>query len=205
MVMSCDENADLLDASNWSITPPLKYDPEWPGVAKGTSAGNIEGTLTVFPNGKLYNVMRYDTTQTDIKYGKILAYEVDAENPDAPLKFSQAIDFPANLSKFMIKKDEVTGKYISLATRITEPDKISARNLLSLMVSDDCEHWEVAADIIDKRDEDYQKVGFQYVDFEIEGDDIIFLCRTAMNNATGFHDTNYQTFHEIKDFRKLIK
>ena len=34
-----------MDASNWSITPPLKYDPEWPGVAKGMSAGNIEGTL----------------------------------------------------------------------------------------------------------------------------------------------------------------
>lgn len=205
MVMSCDENADLMDAANWSITPPVKYNPDWEGVAKGKSAGNIEGTLAVAPNGKLYNIMRYDTAQTDIKYGKILAYEVDTENPDAPLKYSHAIDFPANLSKFMIKKDEVTGKYISLASRITDSEKISARNLLSLMVSDDLEHWEVAADIIDKREEDCEKVGFQYVDFEIEGDNIIFLCRTAMNNANSFHDTNYQTFHEIKDFRKYIK
>ena len=205
MVMSCDENADLMDASNWSITPPLKYDPEWPGVAKGTSAGNIEGTLVVAPNGKLYNIMRYDTTQTDIKYGRILAYEVNTENPYAPLKYSHAIDFPANLSKFMIKKDDVTGKYISLATRITEPEKFTARNLLSLMVSDDLEHWEVAADIIDKRNENHEKVGLQYVDFEIEGNDIIFLCRTSMNNANDYHNSNYQTFHEIKDFRKLIK
>lgn len=205
MVMSCDENADLLDASNWSITPPVKYNPDWEGVAVGNSAGNIEGTLVVAPNGKLYNIMRYDTTQTDIKYGKILAYEVDDKNPDAPLKYSHAIDFPANLSKFMIKKDEVSGKYITLATRITEPEKFTARNLLTLMVSDDLEHWEVAEDIIDKRNEDHQKVGLQYVDFEIEGDDIIFLCRTAMNNANDYHNTNYQTFHKIKDFRKLIK
>ncbi|MBE6762720.1 MAG: exo-alpha-sialidase, partial [Ruminococcaceae bacterium] len=48
------------------------------------------------------------------------------------------------------------------------------------------------------------KIGFQYVDFEIEGDDIIYLCRTAMNNAHNYHDANYSTFHRIKNFRDLI-
>ncbi|MBR2465887.1 MAG: hypothetical protein IKB38_03020 [Clostridia bacterium] len=46
------------------------------------------------------------------------------------------------------------------------------------------------------------KVGFQYVDFEFDGDDVIFLCRTAINGAASYHDSNCQTFHRIKDFRK---
>ena len=37
----------------------------------------------------------------------------------------------------------------------------------------------------------------------IEGEDIIYLCRTAMNNANNFHDSNYSTFHRIKNFRNI--
>ncbi|MDO4741133.1 MAG: hypothetical protein Q4A66_10730, partial [Eubacteriales bacterium] len=33
MVMSCDENADLLNPENWHFTDPVPYDPEWPGTA----------------------------------------------------------------------------------------------------------------------------------------------------------------------------
>ena len=205
MVMSCDENDDLLSAKSWHITPPVKYSPEWEGTAKGQSTGNIEGTLAVSPGGRIYNIMRYDTTKTEPNYGIVLAYEVNKADPDAPLEYSHAINFPANLSKFMIKYDEKSKRYLSLANRITDKNNISARNLLSLMVSEDLEEWKTAADIIDMRDKDPAFVGYQYVDFEIEGEDIIFLSRTADNNAASFHDTNYQTFHRIKDFRKLIK
>ena len=103
----------------------------------------------------------------------------------------------------MIQFDKVSGLYYSIASRITEPDKIRARNLLSLMVSKDLLHWDVAVDLLDYRTEDHTLVGFQYVDFMIEGDDILYLCRTAMNGAHNFHDANYQTFHRIHNFRDL--
>ena len=61
----------------------------------------------------------------------------------------------------------------------------------------------MALDIFDYRDCSPWKVGFQYVDFEFDGDDIIFLCRTAINNANSYHDSNYSTFHRIKNFRNL--
>ncbi len=54
------------------------------------------------------------------------------------------------------------------------------------------------------RADDMDKVGFQYVDFEIKGDDIIYLCRTAYNNAATYHNSNYSTFHRVTDFRKLL-
>ncbi len=197
MVMSCDENADLLDPDSWHFSEPLRYDPNWEGTASDGFKGNIEGTLCIANDGKLYNLMRYQTSEK-----KILAYLVNTNDPDAPLSYSHAIDFPANLSKFMIKKDKKSGKYYSIATRrLDEPQ--TRRNLLSLMSSSDLKNWSVVCDLIDKRNEDPGKIGFQYVDFEIEGDDIIFLCRTAVNGAHNYHDSNYQTFHRIMNFRKI--
>ena len=199
MVMSCDENADLLDPENWSFTPPVKYNPDWEGVAEDGIRGNIEGTLTVAPDGKLYNIMRY---QTQLEK-KILAFKIP-ENPDAPIEYSHAIDFVGNLSKFMIKYDDVSKKYFSIISRRIDEPK-TARNLLALAVSDDLNNWDIVCDLIDRRYDDPQMVGFQYIDFEIEGDDIIYLSRTSMNNAKNYHDANYSTFHRIENFRKLMK
>lgn len=203
MVMSCDVNDDLLIPENWHFTPPVKYDPNWEGVAKGPSTGNIEGTLTIAPDGNLYNIMRYDMCQTEPNYGLILAYKVNPEDPDAPLEYSRAIKLPGNHSKFMIKKDEVTAYYYTIISRIDCPERIYRRNLLSLMRSKDLDNWELVTDIFDFRDHDKEKVGFQYVDFSIEGEDIIMLVRTALNNAHNFHDANYSTFHRLKNFRSL--
>ena len=73
------------------------------------------------------------------------------------------------------------------------------------MESSDLNKWNIVCDLLDFRDADKNKIGFQYVDFEIENDDIIYLCRTAINNAHNFHDANYSTFHRIKNFRSLLK
>lgn len=197
MVMSAEIGTDILVAENWSFSEPVKYNPDWKGLPKGESAGNIEGCL-VEKNGILYNVMRYDMTKMTPNYGQIVAYEVDTAYPENPIKYSHCISFPANHAKFVIKFDEKTKKYYSIANRITSEENASARNLLSLLVSDDLEHWDVLKDIVDKRECDKDKVGFQYVDFIIEDGVIRYLCRTAMNNANSFHDSNYSIFGEIE-------
>lgn len=201
MVMSASVDDDLLDAKSWSFTEPVVYDPSWPGVAKGSACSNIEGTLVVSPSGELLNVMRYGIGHCEPSFGKVIAYKVDTSDPEAPLAYSHTIDFPANESKFMIKYDEISRKYWSVATRIDCAEHIDNRNLLSLLVSDDLKHFRVAKDIFDYRHADPRKVGFQYVDFAFEGDDIRFMCRTAMNNADNFHNSNYATFDRIENFR----
>ena len=203
MVMSCRVEDDLLDPENWHFTPPVKYDPTWPGTVNGEALGNIEGTLCLSPDGVLYNVMRYTIVSGDPAYGLVLAYKVNTEDPDAPLEYSHAIEMPCNNSKFMIQYDAVSGKYYSVATRIDCKERIGGRNLLSLLRSGDLKNWDVVCDLIDRRDEDMEKVGFQYVDFLFEGDDILYLCRTAMNGAHNYHDANYSTFHRIRNFRAL--
>ena len=132
------------------------------------------------------------------KSGYALVYEVDTVNHDAPLKYSYCMKFNANFSKFMIKYDTKSKRYITIASHIPN------RNYLVLMVSDDLKSWNIACDLLDYRNDDPSKIGFQYIDFEIENDDIIYLSRTAMNNAHSFHDSNYSTFHTIKNFRRLL-
>ncbi len=198
MVMSCDVNDDLLVPENWSFTEPVKFDyfvPELEALQKPVMT--IEGTLAVSPEGELLNIMRFG------KRNNVLAYKVNTENPEAPLEFNSLIHFEANFSKFMIKYDAVSKKYYSVATRLYENSSEWARNLLSLMSSADLKNWEVVCDLMDYRHCDCEEIGFQYVDFEFEGDDIIYLCRTAMNNPHNFHDANYSTFHRIKNFRDL--
>ena len=193
MVMSCDEKDDLLVPENWSFTEPRVFDHFAEEVADlPIPTMTIEGTLAVSPAGKLLNIMRFG------KRGHAIAYEVNTSNHEAQLTYSQLINFPANFSKFMIKYDEVSKKYYSVATRVYDPAHTSDRNLLSLLCSDDLTEWRVVCDLHDHRHEDREKVGFQYVDFEMEGDDLIYLCRTAINNANNFHDANYSTFGRIK-------
>ena len=201
MVMSAPLGSDLLDPNSWSFSEPVKYDPEWKGVPKGESAGNIEGQLVVI-DGELHNVMRYSMEKLERKWGLVVDYKVNASDPEAQLEYVRCIEYPCNNTKFQIKYDSVSGKYYSIGSRIFDPEKIRARNLLSLLVSDDCLNWHVAHDIIDMRETDTEKIGFQYVDMMIDGDDIIFLCRTAINGAANYHDSNYSTFHRIKNFRQ---
>lgn len=200
MVMSCDENADLLVPESWSFTKPRAFGyfaPELEGMSLPMMT--IEGTLTIAPDGKLLDIMRFG------KRGKALCYEVDKNNHEKRLIYSRLMDFPANFSKFMIKYDAVSGKYYSIVCRLYEGCNNSARNYQTLMSSSDLVAWRDECKLYDLRHMDRNKVGLQYVDFEFEGEDIIYLCRTSINGANSFHDSNYSTFHRIKNFRNIGK
>lgn len=196
LVISIDENDDLMVAENWTFTDPIKFDifaPELEGLT--SNAMTIEGTLVKAPDGKLLNIMRFE------KHGYVIAYALkDTET----LSYSHIIEMPTNHSKFTIRYDEVSQKYYAIVSEKYGDCKPGARNLLSLVVSDDLEKWEVASRLIDYRHMDAKAVGFQYVDFFFDGSDILYLSRTALNGANNFHDSNQITFHRIKDFRNLV-
>jgi len=46
------------------------------------------------------------------------------------------------------------------------------------------------------------RVGFQYVDWQFDGDDIVPVCRFSWTGAN-FHDANLITFHRVSHFRDL--
>jgi len=206
-VISIDENADLCNPDNWILSPFVSYDPKWPGVIQGGNPSVLEGNLVVTPEGGLVNILRYETVGGDPEYGKAILMRVDDEHPDAPQSFESCIDFPGNLSKFSIRRDEQTGIYLAL---VNQPHKpwYKARNILSLAISKDLINWKIAKDLINYEDKDWPEgalhVGFQYPDFFIEGDSLYFVSRTALNGAHNYHDANYITFHRVESFRELL-
>ena len=196
MVMSAPVDSDLLDSDSWTFSEPVKYDPSWKGVAIGESSGNIEGSLVEI-NGTLYNFMRYDMSRTVPNRNLAVVYKVNTSDPSAPLEYDRCIEFTGAHSKFIVKYDPKRKKYFSIASRLRDDMLQNSRNLLSLMVSDDGFNWRLVRDIYDYTHISRYEVGFQYVDFIIEGDEIIFQCRTATNKASGYHDNNQSTFDRI--------
>jgi hypothetical protein len=160
--------------------------------------------MLVVMDGELHNIMRYSMSKLERKWGLAVDYRVDTKHPEAPLAYVRCIEYPCNNSKFAIVYDEVTGLYWSIGSRIYDGEKIRARDLLSVLVSENARDWRVAWDEIDMRGIDHMLIGFQYVSMEIDGDDLIYQCRTAINGAHNYHDSNYATFHRIRHFRDRI-
>ncbi|MBR4033932.1 MAG: hypothetical protein IKJ04_03915, partial [Clostridia bacterium] len=155
--------------------------------------GGIEGNVTFTPDGKIVDFLRFsDRTALILNY--------DPDDPEAEMTLDSVIPFPATASKFNIVFDRVSKKYYSIVSyALDEP--ATKRNLLSLIRSDDLREWSLCRHLIDRRDNDPKQVGFQYVDFFIESEDILCLCRTAVNGANSFHNSNFTTFHIIENFR----
>ena len=203
MCASVDENADLLCAENWSFSDPVPYDPDWEGAAVGKSGGCLEGCMTVAPDGTLYNVLRYEIGKCKPSFGKAVVMRPDVIDPEAPMRFEGVIDFPGNHAKFEILYDKRADRYFSIVSYLdaTHP---KGRNLLSLISSKDLEHWSLVRHIWDYSHLPESQVGFQYVDFIIEGEDILLLSRTSFNGAANFHDANYSVFARLQNFRTWL-
>lgn len=202
-LLSIALDADLLQAENWHITELVAYDPTWKGSVEGDTRGFLEGNAVALPDGGIANILRYTTDKGSPKYGLVPILRGSCEDPDQKLVFDRYVPFPGNLSKFDILFDDVSGCYYSIVCRIYDEQIPGARNLLSLIKSTDLEHWEIVTDLLDYTKEDHKTVGFQYVSFIFDGDDLLYLSRTAFNDAQSFHDNNFITFHRVSNFRKL--
>jgi len=214
-VASVPVDSDLMDEKNWTVTPFLKFDPNWEG-AVGEPWGPCmfeEGNILLNREGELvmllrYNSHRYDIPEADGTKIKVIMLKVNTENPAAPLAFKKIIPFNGTFSKFYIRYDEQTDLYYAMLNRMTT-NKIWQRNVLSLFSSYDLEHWNVERDLINLEDlewhEDNWHAGLQYPTWFIEGNDIIAAVRTAMNNAGSFHNANAITYHRFKNFRDKYK
>ena len=94
--------------------------------------------------------------------------------------------------------------YLAIGNICVDPQTPAQRNVLALQCSRDLHEWRVAEILLDYRDEDPRDVGFQYIYFIIDGDDILYLSRTSLNGARNFHDANYSVMHRVKDYRRLL-
>jgi len=202
-MLSVDANADLLNPENWHMTEPVYYDATWPGAVDGPCPGCIEGNAVVSPDGKLCDYLRIDHANANPAYGKAVILEMT--DTDAPMKLRRIVDCPVGSnSKFQLRRDPETGVYLAVGSEVVNPAAPRQRTVLSLCISRDFETWEVVHRLIDRREADPQKEGYQYVDWQFDGSDLIVVCRTAVNAAHNYHDSNCITFHRVANFRQWL-
>lgn len=209
LVISAPEDADLLDAASWRMSNKLPFDAgKVPADWGDHGPGFLEGNVIAGPDGTLWDIMRL-STEPYSDYAAMVKVSPGGETVSLDYEHD-IIHLPGGTHKFTIRRDPVTGIYLTLSNNNTVPGSASQRNILSLSASENLRDWRVVKTLLRDesglREEDSIRLtGFQYADWQFDGDDLICLVRTAYRGAVRFHDSNRITFHVLKGFRNLLK
>ncbi len=188
LVLSARVDADLLDRRSWKRS--RLFDHPWQG------AQCIEGNVVVAPDDSLVNILRCNR----VDFAAIARVFPDGSGLEADCQ-EDLIPFPGGGSKFTIRLHEPSALYWALTNPRRDPT--AKRNRLCLMSSPDLRRWDIRRLVLAHPDPEYH--AFQYVDWRFDGDDIVFVSRTAYDDGEGgahnYHDANYLSFHRIHGFR----
>lgn len=203
-MMSVPVNADLLVAKNWTFSNRIARNETWLG---GKFGGWLEGNAVRAPEGQVVDILRVEQPDYPEK-----AAIVRISNDGRTATFdprNDFIDMPGGSKKFTIRYDAASKKYWTLTNftpkefEAPRPSKI--RNTLVLASSTDLKTWTNHQTVL-QHPEPAQH-GFQYVEWLMEGEDLIAAVRTAFDEPDGTpannaHDANYLLFVRVKQFRK---
>lgn len=207
MMISAPVNADLLNADNWRKTNFLPYDSTY--LSDKFNAW-LEGNAVVSKEGGMLDVLRVDVPAGHEEYAALISISKNGKKASFN-KETGFVKMPGASKKFSIRYDKQTDRYWALINAVDTVYKsktpASIRNQLVLGSSADLKNWEIHKQLLFHTD--ISKHGFQYVDWQFEQNDIIFVSRTAYDDAAGgannFHDANFMTFHRIENFRNYVK
>lgn len=207
-VISASLNKSLLDAGNWRKTNILPFNENY--LDKNFGAW-LEGNIVVNPDGKIVNLLRVHAGKLNKEFAAIV--QVDKIGKKASFDGESFIPMNGASKKFTIRYDKSSRLYLALVNYVAEDvaadvSKDKIRNNVALIKSKDLKKWELVKDKI-LYHPDLKHFGFQYIDWQFEGNDIIFVSRTAYLDQEGLansaHNANMLTFHRIENYKSLIK
>jgi hypothetical protein len=229
-VISAPADSDLLKASSWTMSNKLPFDPAWVPKQWGETRkpGWREGNVVAAPDGQLWDIMTFEAGPLAAEKSA----RIRIEDGGRRISFDPAtgyFDLPGCKAKLTIRRDPATGKYFTIGNCITDaklllelasdPDTtftrfhrdhtMRQRNRSMLTVSDDLWNWRVLKVVCSDTSgllpvDSIRLTGFQYTDWQFEGDDIIFAVRVAQRGAGTFHDANQILYGVIENFRSLL-
>ena len=232
-MVSAPVDADLLHAASWRMSTKLPFRPAWTPDAWGpvTLPGWREGNVVAAPDGQLWDVLTFEAQPLaqDVAamvkiedQGRRLSFEPSSE-AEGPGGF---IPFPGGKAKFTVRRDPVSGAYLTLSNVVPDQDWLISRwqasqqqgvhlhqrqrNVLGLCASDDLYRWRVVKTLMQDDsgllpEDSVRLTGYQYVDWQFDGDDLIYVVRTASRGARNFHDSNRILFGRERGFRSLLE
>ncbi len=198
-VLMCNENSDILDPKNWTVS----------GSYKSRYYNPIESNAVVGPDGGVWVISRSDELGVD---GAFLMKLDDNNNlvPYTGVDATSTISIPTTPNKFTCRYDEKTGYYYALTCPSVTDNYHMQRNYLALVVSKDLVNWEMCEMVLCDREICNEVVSisqhaFQYVDWVFDGDDILLTVREAAENAVCWHEGHMITFYRIENYADLVK
>jgi len=198
-VLSIPEDADLLVRGNWIQSEMIEH--AW------SKTQWIEGNVAVDPEGNLVDLLRTNwlgaSPQTAVGYvDRAALVRVSEDGCRMVLDADRDLfAMPGGGVKFTVRFDPVSQRYWSLGNKQLDPP--ANRNRLYLASSPDLRHWNTERLLLAHPETDFH--AFQYVDWIFDGEDILYVSRTAYDDGAGgahnYHDANYITFHAVRRFR----
>lgn len=209
MMISAPVHSDLLNAKNWRKTNYLPYDSTY---LDGDFGAWIEGNAVVDPDGNVVDILRVNGSRFTQEHAAIVKISRNGKKATFDPR-TGFIDLPGGGKKFTIRYDEKSKRYWMLSNYV-KPElqydikrAFGIRNTQALCSSPDLRNWTVHKIVLDHPERWHH--AFQYVEWQFDGDDIIFLSRTAYDDDTGgahsSHDANFLTFHRIRNFRDFMQ
>lgn len=202
-VMSAPVESDLLRADSWTLSSRAD-----------TSRGPF-GKEAVITEAQIVASPETGVVVMPKIGGKAFTALLRAGKDPGKLRDPRAEDwvsFPGGEKKFAAGFDPVTGSFFALSNPVLPAYEDSGwppemiRNAAALLVSRDLREWRVATIFLETPQVDYE--AFQYLSYDIDGDDLVIASRTAFAIGDGRpprgHDSNLTTFHRIENFRRYL-
>ncbi|MBR7962667.1 exo-alpha-sialidase [Burkholderia vietnamiensis] len=203
LVMSAPVDRDLLDTRNWRVSAHLPSDRRWLGGRfQSWEEGNAVGRQDAAPA-----IMLRVNTDNGPEKAALVATADDGRT----LSFDPARDFvdlPGGGKKFTIRFDTTSKQYWTITNAV--PKRVGpvnlerVRNMLVLLSSPDLRQWSARRVLLQHAD--VKRHGFQYADWQFDGNDIIAVLRVAFDDPDGGaasqHDSNFITFLRVRRFRQ---
>ena len=211
IAIAADLGGDLLDPASWRRSNPLPFPgvpPELvrygkPGVALWLEPNvvAVQGRILVISTVKIFSA---EGSQTP---GIAAVGEVEDDGRAMRYRFVQYYPTPGGQLKFSILWDDVSGLFwrtmnlpASAAAAEWGDTGPGDRRMLCLSYSLDALNW-MTAGCIALTPNAWE--GFQYAQPCIDGDDLLVIARTSLNEENQ-HDANTITLHRIRQFRALV-
>ena len=159
-------------------------------------------------DGAVYGLYRTEC-QPNGNYAILFRLSEDRTRLELLPNDQSLIRLPTTVSRFIVRYDEISDRYICVSNWWLTKNFCRARNALGISVSEDLIHWEMLEVLL--RDREMLnaecagwKNAFQYQDIDFDGDDIVMTVREATGFTNTFHDGKYLTFYRVKGFRKML-
>ena len=228
-VVSAPVDADLLRAASWRMSNKLPFDPTWTPAAWGpvTMPGWREGNVVVDPDGQMWDVLTFEARPLAQDVAALVRIDAQGERLSFEPRAGGFVALPGAKAKFTLRRDPVSGSYLTLANAVPDPDwllsqwqasqppgeglrkHVRQRNVMALCASEDLREWRVVKTLLADDsglgpEDSVRLTGYQYVDWQFDGDDLIYVVRTAARGARNFHDSNRILFGRERSFRALL-